>query len=788
MNKFKFYITLYFLVIISVSYAQDKRNEQFDVINYSINLNIRNISAKKISGNTDIKIKSVQNNLSKIIFDLAKLKVDSIFISQNKQNFTQNDSQLFVNLQSTLNLNDTIILNIFYQGTPTKDPSWGGFYFTSNYAFNMGVGFNVNPHNYGRVWFPCVDNFTDRSTYDFHITTDSSYMAVCNGLPKATTINSDNSITWNWQLNQPIPTYLACVAISNYTPVKFTFAGKSKNFDVILAAIASDTVKVKASMINLPKALQFFEEKFSNYPFERAGYVMVPFSGGAMEHATCITYPLFGVDGTLNYETLMAHELSHMWWGNMVTCESESEMWLNEGWASFCEALFLELMYGKDAFYNDMNEKLLLVMRSAHIRDGGFLVLNQIPHQVTYGDHVYKKGALTVTALRYFMGDIDFYKACNSYLNKYKFQSSNSVQLRNEFQKFTAVNLTNFFNEWVFTAGGVAIEATSYKVITNNGANSIALNIRQHARANNLLYQYIPFKITAFNKNGDRFVYIDSLKSYEKQIVFILPLNFIPEFILVNENNELPLAKTYNLQTIKGTGIKTFTDGLLSINIQQNTDSATVLAEHYWVGAMQYEVAPKGIRISNYRFWNIDGSFDNTKLKGQCYFNYDGTTPTSATAGHLDHTLPFTNEDSLVLLFKAPGTNTWVIHTDNTRISGGNKTDKIGRFTTNKIEKGMYAFGVNDYKVGIINLDKFDKKETGFILFPNPTNHLLNIEISENLLNSKATIFNTSGKEFQSILLTKTSQSINIDYLTKGTYYFKIYNNINTQTKSFIVN
>ena len=76
-------------------------------------------------------------------------------------------------------------------------------------------------------------------------------------------------------------------------------------------------------MINLSKALQFFESKFSDYPFERAGYVMVPFSGGAMEHATCITYPLFGVDGTLNYETLMAHELSHMWWGNMVTCESE---------------------------------------------------------------------------------------------------------------------------------------------------------------------------------------------------------------------------------------------------------------------------------------------------------------------------------------------------------------------------------------------------------------------------------------------------------------------------------
>jgi len=782
MNKTKIFITLFFIFVFKFSNAQDNRNGQFDILNYSINLKIRNLSAKNIAGNTEIKIRTVQNNLSKIILDLAILKVDSILLFQNKQNFTQNDSQLFINLLSPLKTNDTILLNIFYNGNPTKDPSWGGFYFTANYAFNMGVGFNVNPHNYGRVWFPCVDNFTERSTYDFHITTDSGYMAVCNGLPKATIINSDYSNTWNWQLNQPIPTYLACVAISNYTPVKFTYMGKSKSFEVILAAIASDTLKVKASMINLSKALQFYEEKFSDYPFERAGYVMVPFSGGAMEHATCITYPLFGVDGTLNYETLMAHELSHMWWGNMVTCESETEMWLNEGWASFCEAMFLELMYGKDAFYNDMNEKLLLVMRSAHIRDGGFLVLNKIHHNVTYGDHVYKKGALTVTALRYFMGDSAFYKACNSYLNKYKFQSSNSIQLRDEFQKFTSVNLTNFFNEWVFTAGSAAIEATSYKISPGNAANFVEVNIRQHSRGNEILYSNIPFKITLFDKNIERFIYTDSLKSYEKQIVIRVPYTFNPEFVLVNENNELPLAKTYNLQNIKGTGLKTFPDALLSLNVQQNSDSSTVLIEHYWVGAMQYEVAPKGIRISNYRFWNIDGSFDTNKFKGQCYFNYDGTTPTSPTAGHLDHTLPFNNEDSLVLLYKAPETNSWVIHTDNTKINGGSKTDKIGRFTTNKIEKGMYAFGVYDFKVEIKNLPK---KETGFLLYPNPSNHILNIEITENLLNNQATIYDVNGKEFNKIILTKTTQSLNIDHLKKGVYFFKIDNN--NQTKTFVV-
>lgn len=773
---------LLFLALTSYSsiFCADNRGTEFDVQNYSINLKIQNFAAQSIFGFTEIEIKSVKNNLTKVTFDLALLKVDSITQNQNRINFTQNDSELVVNLNGALNIGEATKIKIYYGGKPTKDISWGGFYFTGNYAFNMGVGFNVYPHNYGRVWFPCVDNFTDRSTYDFHITTDSGYMALCNGLPQPATINTDKSVTWHWLMNQTIPTYLACVAVSTYTPVKYTFKGKEKSFEVILAAQAADTNNVKASMINLPKALQFFEDKYSAYPFDRAGYVMVPFNGGAMEHATCITYPLFGVNGTLNYETLMAHELSHMWWGNMVTCDDEQEMWLNEGWASYSEAIFLEMMYDKSKYYTEMNENLITVLRSAHLRDGSFLVLNKIPTKHTYGDHVYKKGALTAAALRYYMGDEAFFKACNSYLNAYKYQSSNSNKLRDEFQKFTNVNLTKFFNDWVFTPGGVALFASEYKV---NG-DVVALNIRQQSRGNEISYQYIPFKITFFDAAGSKFVHTDSLTAYQKQIQVKMPTNFKPVFLIVNENNELPLARTYSMQNIKGTGVKAFTDALLSINVQQNTDSATVLAEHYWAAANQYEVLPKNIRISNYRFWNIDGSFDSTKLKGQLYLNYDGSTPSSFTSGYLDYTLPLQNEDSLVLLFKPIGTSNWVLHTDNTKITGGSKTDKVGRFITNKIEKGMYAFGVYDSKVSVNNKSK---KQLDFKLYPNPAKQNIEIEIPSKLVNSQASIIDANGNTKQSVVLNSTKQTIQLDGLAKGVYFFTIYNALGNFSKTFVV-
>jgi aminopeptidase N len=772
MKKLAFFICIILCFDVYLVNAQDLRSSQFDILNYNISLTIRNLQNKTIKGNSAVKLKSQKNNLTTVQLDLVALSVDSIVMNQNKLSFTQNDSQVIVTLNAPAQLNDTLSFSIYYGGTPISDPSWGGFYFSGNYAFNMGVGFTVNPHNFGRAWFPCVDNFTERSTFHFSITTDSGFMAICNGLPQPVQINSDNSLTWNWTLNQPIPTYLASVAVSTYTPIKYSFKGKSKNFDVIIAAQPKDTTKAKASMVNLDKALSFFENSFTSYPFDRIGYTMVPFNGGAMEHATCITYPLFGIDGTLNYETLMAHELSHMWWGNMVTCENAKEMWLNEGWASFCEALFLEFMYGKSAYFNDMNEKLMEVLRSAHLNDGGFLVLNNIPHEVTYGTHVYKKGALTAAALRYYMGDSAFFKACNSYLTNNQFKSSNSNVLKNEFQKFTSVNLTSFFNDWVYSPGNAALIASSYTVMPGNAHNFIQINLRQHSRGNNITYANIPLKITLFDKNGNKFIHQDSINTYEKQITVIVPYDFNTEFLIVNENNELPLARTYNLETLKGTGLKNLSNALLSVNILQNTDSAIVLAEHYWVPATQYEVEPTNIRISNYRFWNIDGYFDENKLKAQLYLSYDGTTPTNKNNGYLDNLLPFSNEDSLVLLYKAPGTNKWILHTDNTKFTGGSKTDKIGRFTTNNIKKGMYAIGVKDYKVGIKPVKDDD---LGFMVYPNPSKqNFITVKINDKIRSNEMVVYDKTGKEILKTQITDNQIVVNTENWVKGLYYVRI--------------
>ncbi len=755
------------LLLSSKTILADDRSNLFDIKNYSINLSIRNFASKSIEGSTTITLQSKVNNLSSIRLDLAKLKVNWILANGDSLLFSQNDSELFVNFKYPVALNDSIRLQIKYGGQPIQDPSWGGFYFTGNYAFNMGVGFTVNPHNFGRSWFPCVDNFTDKSTYNFQITTDSGYKAVCNGTKTPETINPDGSITWHWSLKDEIPTYLASVAISNYAFIQYDFKGINKTFPVLIACQAQDSNRLKASFVNLNAALACFEDKFDSYPFERAGYVAVPFNGGAMEHATSIAYPLFAIDGTTNYETLFAHELSHMWWGNHVTCKSAEDMWLNEGWASYCEAQFLECLYGKEAYHTEIKSNWNTTLRFAAAKDGSLFALSNAPHNATYGTTVYKKGALVVHSLRSFMGDTAFFNACKSYQQKFSFKNANSEDLKTEFKKFTAKDLDAFFNMYVSHPSLFTIRVVKSEI--NNGI--ISVQLAQDLKNTSFSFNSIPLSISFFDKNNIQitrdFVFNnDGLYTFD-----IGKINFAKEFYaIVDIDDKLFKARSIQSQYLKGTGLKSFSDALFGINIQTASDSTLISVEHNWTGGYWWEVAPVGIRISNQRHWIING-FLPVNFKAQGFFNYDGTTPANpSNSGWLDNEFIDKNEDSLVMLYRPNGTEKWQLVSDYILTTGGSKNDKIGKITVNNFKTGEYALGKRDVTANV-NAIKYDKSELVQI-FPNPAKNTIGITLKHPLMETHLTITDIGGSLVKGILLKQENNMLDIGNLAKGQYYF----------------
>ncbi len=258
---------------------------------------------------------------------------------------------------------------------------WGGVYNQNGYFYNLGVGFEADPHSFGRAWFPCFDNFVERCSFEFvdrFQCQQTSLLQRCVGQRNGTAqCRIDPRF---WKLDEAIPSYLACFATGPYTSFKRNYAGINGLIPVEIAAAPADTNKVAATFQHLPQAITAFEHWFGPFRWNKIGYSLVPFNSGAMEHATNIAIMRSAIDGTLGQETLWAHELSHHWWGDLATCTTPEDMWLNEGWAVYAEHLFTEWVYGETAYKKAVRDNFLTVLQNTHVNEGGYRAVSGLPH------------------------------------------------------------------------------------------------------------------------------------------------------------------------------------------------------------------------------------------------------------------------------------------------------------------------------------------------------------------------------------------------------------------------
>lgn len=765
----------------------DTRSDSLHILNYDISIGIRNNINNLIDGTTNIKFISKVNNLQNVRIDLLKLNISSVNINGVNQLYTKNDSVVFIQLNQSRNIGDTFILQIVYNGQAQKDPKWGGFYFDGTNMYNMGVGFVVDPHCFGRCWFPCFDNFVERSTFDIHVTTDSGYKAICGGLLKSVIINTDKSITWNWSITTPIPTYLASVSVSNYVFLDDSYQSnlQNKNIPITIASHASDTQNVKSTFSNLKQTLTIFENKFGPYKFERIGYNLVPFTMGAMEHACNITFPQFAVDGTKTYENLYVHELSHHWWGDLATCRSEGDMWLNEGWAVYSEKLFFENIYGRQSYMDAVKANHLNVLRYAHIIDGDFRAVSGIPHQYTYGEHVYHKGADVIHTLRSYMGDSSFFAACHAHLSAFSFKDVSTNDRKISFQNATTADLNSYFNDWIFNKGFCDFIIRS--INTDSAFNTTVL-IQQNLRAANGYYTNVPLSISFYDKNWKRSDKSFLMSGASK--LFTFNIGFTPALAVIDMDENISYARTKTTATIKTTGFIQYPDALLNLSVTSIKDSVLVNIEHHWTSPDRGMCNIPGLYLSNYRYWKVDGIWDQN-FKTNAYFYYDGTTPSNFNGGYLDHTLIKNTEDSLFLVWRTDANSYWQIVPDSIagKQIGSSAFDKVGRFILKDLKKGEYAFAMYNKQLAGLMLGKNEEMKSLLNIYPNPSNDLLQVDIGFSHNDATIILINTQGKKMLQIPCSSMLSSIKIDLssLPKGIYFLQFNDGLNNLTKKLSI-
>lgn len=747
------------LLVISTLFvgvnSMGMRSDSIKVNNTEIHLKIKNFNLKKINGYCKHSIKFIKNS-DYLLFDLSNLNVDSVLLNNVHAAYQRTPDKININLPRLFLPGDSCQVVIYYQGTPAADPSgWGGFYFSGDYAFNLGVGFQVYPHSYGRAWFPCIDEFTMKSKYDFYIETDTNYTAACNGV-LISEQKIGNSKFFHYQETNVMSSYLASVSVSKYSVVKNQYQGIEKSFPVWLHCLETDSIKVKNSFKNLNLAIKAFEEAFGPQVYNRVGYNFVPFSSGAMEHAGNITYPKAFADGSSNYETLMAHELSHHWWGNNVTCDHEKDMWLNEGWASYCEHFFNEKVYGLQAYKKSILSNHLNVLRMAHINDGQVFSITDIPTTNTYGSHVYKKGADVIHSLRGVVGDSLFFKACKDYQKKYRYSNANTDIMKQVFVSNGGNELAeHFFENWVKEPGFPHIVIKKQKYNLNNQIHEFELVTRQMPRFTEKLYKQLPIEVFFF-KDKNTFVKKTVLiNQYEDTFKMHLP--FKPIFTCIDYNEKISDAITDRTVLIFENTTVILDECFAKIYPKKVKDTSLIRLEHHWVGAEKYRTSQP--LLSNYRYHSLDGIF-NDSLEFDLELTYDGRTLSNLSTSYLDHTLGIAHEDSMVLMYRAFPGDYWR-QASNTQWTTGNKIDRTGKVLIKSAKKGDYAFAYKNYNLA--NKQLIQHVET-FKVSPNPVDSQLKIEFNSVAKEGEfVQILNLKGEMIKEYFLKNGEQELSIE-------------------------
>jgi aminopeptidase N len=743
----------------------NKKAADFDVVSYNIVLDMSDFANQRIQGYTDVEL-SALNTLSNAELSLEGLTVDSIISDGQILTYKHTGPKLQIDL--TMAQSDQKVVRVYYGGKPIRDASWGGFYYSGDYAFNLGVAFTSNPHNYGRVWFPCVDNFTDRATYRFEITCEDNKTAMCNGVLLDERDNANGTKTFTWAMTDPIPTYLASVAVAPYT---FSQWLHSSGIPVVLSAVAADSLNMAKSFVNLNSCIDAFLKQYGTHTFDRIGFNAVPFNGGAMEHATNIAYPRFGIGGDLVFETLYAHELAHHWWGNTATCKTAEDMWINEGWASFSERIFLEHVYGRERYDEDISSNHRAVLHYAHLRDGDTLPVSGIGHTNTYGMHVYDKGADMAHTLRGYMGDSAFFEAARSFLVDYKFKAVSSDDMKNHFQKFTKHDINAFFENWIYNPGFTHFDIISRKTTKNGGNYATELVLRQRLRFAPKMFDKVPMEITLFSDGFEK--HTEKVELSGERTTVTLNSVFEPVYVAIDFDKRISDAITDQYKMIKDTGEVDMDDAMMHLHVKNAGDSSLLRVEHHWVAPDAYFATAETPFISRERYWSVDGIWD-PNFKAEAEIEYFGReTGTNYPIGYLDVDLIRNTEENLVLMYRPNASSNWEEHSDYT-FNMGSKFDKRGNFVIHDLKKGEYTFGVKGEDRSSIRPSELPSNQ--FVkVYPIPADDVLNVEVKK-AKNGRLEITDNHGRLVFSDVITskKCCKTIDVSQWATGIYYIGV--------------
>ena len=413
----------------------------FDVSYYKLDLNV-SYSPKSLSGAVTVSAKSLEDNLTSVFLDLTDiLTVDSVISNNKSLLFNHSENKLVVSLDKPYSYNESFMLIVYYHGVPVRT-GLGSFVFDSH---NGEPSIWTLSEPYGaRDWWPCKDTPADKAdSSDVLITCPSNLIGVSNGTLSDVIDNNNGTKTYIWKSRYPIANYLISLAISNYSVYTIYYHySAADSMPVVNYIYSEDLAEAKPELDKTTKMLGIFSKLYGQYPFIKEKYGHAEFGSGGMEHQTITSIGIIT-------QGVIAHELTHQWFGDKVTCKNWENIWLNEGFATYGEGLYYEFS-GDEQSYNSF-----LSYNMSRAKNGiGTIYVDDISsiNNIFNGNKSYSKGAIVLHMLRGIVGDSVFFNILKNYLKDpgLAYGSATTEDFERVAEATSGLPLNYFFNQWIY--------------------------------------------------------------------------------------------------------------------------------------------------------------------------------------------------------------------------------------------------------------------------------------------------------------------------------------------------
>jgi aminopeptidase N len=510
----------------------------------------------------------ISPTLDSVYFDFSNaMIVDSVKIVGITTTFTTITDGLILIPSSGLVQNNMYTSTVYYHGTPTETVYW-----EDHGPGNVPVAWTLSEPYGAKDWWPCKQSLNDKiDSIDVIVKTPAAYRTGSNGLLQSEIIGGGFN-TCHWKHKHKIPAYLISFAITNYANYSdYVLYTATDSIEVLNYVYPEDMASNMIQSVNIKEIMPIYNAKFGLYPYadEKYGHCVTNIGGG-MEHTTMTTLNGFG------YE-LVAHELGHQWFGDLVTCGSWEDIWLNEGFATYLVGLVYEEV--SPTFYWPLWKQ----QKRDHImlQPGGSVKVDDTTNinRIFSSRLSYSKGAFLAHMTRWIIGDTAFYQGINNYLYDplHNHGYAKTIDLQNHWEATSGMDLDYFFNDWFLGQGFPTYQINmDYSTI---GDGSVTFTLNQTQSHISVPFFELPVPIKIYGAGQDTTVVLNNLTNGEQFTVFpgfwVDSIQFDPEIWLVANMNSFSVGLNEQID-LKGSVYPVPAMDVINIQTQTEIKNGTV--------------------------------------------------------------------------------------------------------------------------------------------------------------------------------------------------------------------